>query len=274
MNRSIQSPETIERQPAVPAAKPRSRFLQFIFRHRFGLCAAALAVSVAVNVGGFLTVKKLYAEARSAAVFPSPGQALSEPGRVPVQKAGRRIVLFGDSRIAQWKNFPRQDGTELVMRGVPGETTAQMRIRFTNDVLDLDPDIVVLQLGINDLVAIGALPDRQSEIVRQCEANMRYFVDALRERNIRTILLTIIPPAEPPFWRRPFWSEDIAAEAEHINRRWLSAPAVRSLHVVDTRALLQDGEGHWVDGMTADALHLTPRGYDHLNAAIRPLLRD
>lgn len=274
MNRSIQSPEMVERQPAVPAAKPRSRFRHFIFRHRFGLCAATLAVSVAVNVVGFLTVKKLYAEARTAAVFPSFGRDSFESDRVPAQKAGRRIVLFGDSRIVQWKNFPRPDGTELVMRGMSGATTAQMRSRFASDVLELDPDIVVLQLGINDLVAIGVLPHRQSEIVRQCEANMRYFVDALRERNIRTILLTIIPPAAPPFWRRPFWSEDIAAETESINRRWLSAPAVISLRVVDTQALLQDGEGQWADGVTADALHLTPRGYDHLNAAIRPLLRD
>jgi lysophospholipase L1-like esterase len=272
MTRSLQPPEMIARQPA--NARPRVGFLNLLRHHRFSLCAAGLVVSLAGNVAGFLVLTKLHADALTAAVFPSRGQEIFRLHPVPARKAGTRIVLFGDSRIAQWTNFPVREGSELVMRGVPGGTTAQMRLRFAGDVLDADPDIVVLQLGINDLVAIGVLPDRQSEIVRQCEANMRYFVEALRERNIRTILLTIIPPADPPFWRRPFWSEDISAEAEKLNRQWLSATVSPGLHVVDTRAILQDNHGHWIDGVTADALHLTSRGYDQLNTAILPLLRD
>lgn len=273
MSRSLPSPDLIEGQHQVRARRSASGLFRFSLQHRFILCAFALLVSLSANVATVLMLNKIYVDARTAAVFPPSGNP-HQPGGIPAQKTGPRIVLFGDSRIAQWQNFPVRQGAEVVMKGVPGETTAQMRVRFARDVLDLDPDAVVLQLGINDLVAIGVLPERQSEIALQCEANMRFFVEALRERNIRTILLTIIPPARPPFWRRPFWNADIASAVERINRNWLSAPASSNLRVVDTRALLQDREGRWIDGVTADALHITALGYGRLNAVVGPLLEE
>lgn len=243
-------------------------------KYRFGICVVALIVSMFGNIAAFHIIKKFYAEARAAALFPSHGHRFGQGNYVLPEKKKRRIVLFGDSRIEQWKNFPASEGSELIARGVPGETTGQMRIRFERDVLALNPDIVVLQLGINDLVAIGALPDRQAEIVNQCAANMKYFVEALRTRNIRTILLTIIPPAPPPIWRLPVWSDQISAEVENLNRYWIAEHASATLHVIDTKSLLQDAQGRWRRNVTAGTLHITPRGYEYLNAAVMPLIRN
>jgi lysophospholipase L1-like esterase len=232
-----------------------------------GLAVVLAAVTLAVSCHRF---KQAYAEAKEAAVFPvQQGPAVVE---VPVPKSGPRVVVFGDSRVWQWRDFPVPPGAELVMKGVPGETTAQMRLRFDADVLAQDPDVVVLQLGINDLVAIGVLPDRRAQIVRQCDENVRHFLDVLRARNARTVLLTVIPPAEPPWWRRPFWSEAIAVEIEQMNQRWLALPASPLLQVVDTRSLLMDAGRRWHEGVLADTLHLTPAGYARLNAAVGPLV--
>lgn len=233
-------------------------------------CALGLVLSLAAGVTAFSLFKGSYTEARTAAVFPVQPR-MAEARKAPA-KTGRRIVVFGDSRAAQWTDFPVPRGAELVMKGVPGETTAQMRMRFEADVLAQEPDVVVLQLGINDLVAIGVLPGRREEIVRQCARNLRHFVDALLARGVRTILVTVIPPARPPLWRLPFWNGAIGAEAQALNRHWLSVPRSPLLQVVDSRALLQDAEGRWHDGVNADTLHLTRDGYARLNAAIRPLL--
>lgn len=232
-----------------------------------------VAVCVLGNVIAYRLVLKSYAQARTAAVFPS--HESRNPGKNGAlgPKTERRIVLFGDSRIEQWRNFPRPADAEVINSGIGGETTAQMRIRFERDVLALKPDIVVLQLGINDLVAIGALPDRQAEIVSQCGDNTRYFVDTLQSRGIRTVLLTVIPPATPPIWRLPVWSREIAVEVERLNRSWLAVRSSPALSVVDTASLLKDADGHWHDGVVADALHITPRGYEYLNAAVAPLLQ-
>jgi lysophospholipase L1-like esterase len=233
-----------------------------------GLAVVLVSVALAFS---FHRYKQAYAAAKEAAVFPVQ-QGPATVDVAPVPKAGMRVVVFGDSRVWQWRDFPVPAGAELVMKGVPGETTAQMRLRFDADVLAQDPDVVVLQLGINDLVAIGVLPQRREEIVRQCDENVRHFVEALRARNARTILLTVIPPGEPPWWRRPFWRDAIAVETEQMNRRWLALPASPLLRVVDTRNLLMDAGGRWHEGVTADTLHLTPAGYARLNAAIGPLV--
>jgi lysophospholipase L1-like esterase len=217
--------------------------------------------------------RMMYAREKAAAVFPDRQPPAAET-RSLAAKHGRRIVLFGDSRIVQWTGFPSEPGTEVVARGIAGETTAQMRLRFEADVLAADPDLVVMQMGINDLVAIGVLPARRAEIAEQTARNIDYFVDALGARGIRVVLLTIIPPADPPLWRKPFWSEAIAEEVRRLNGRWLSRSMPSWVSVVDTGALLQDGAGQWRRGVLSDTLHLTPVGYDHLNAKIVPLLQD
>lgn len=230
--------------------------------------------SVLLAVFALNAARKSYVEARAAAVFPDRAHRFAAENRTLAPKRGKRIVLFGDSRVLQWVNFPVTQGMEVISRGVSGETSAQMRARFEQDVLDLDPDTVVLQLGINDLVAIGVLPERRSEIVRQCAENLNFFVEALGSRNVRVILLTIIPPARPALWRRPFWDDAIASEVETLNRSWMARPAQPWLHVVDARAALQDEAGNWRANAVADTLHLTPRGYEYLNAAVIPLIRN
>ena len=245
-----------------------------ITKYRFRICMLALIVSVLGNVAAFGILKNCYVEARTAAVFPSHDRYSAQASQVLPENGKKRIVLFGDSRIEQWKSFPTPKNADLLVRSVPGETTAQMRMRFDRDVLALNPDIVVLQLGINDLVAIGALPDRQAEIAGQCAKNIKYFVDALGARNIRTLLLTIIPPDRPSVWRMPVWSDQISVEVEKLNRYWMAVPNSTVLHVIDTRSLLQDAQGHWRADVTADTLHLTQKGYEYLNVAVLPLLQN
>ncbi len=238
------------------------------------LCVVLALMAALLTAFAMHVAKRFYAEARAAAVFPHHLHRFAAENRALLPKRDKRIVLFGDSRVVQWVNFPAEQGVEVISRGVSGETSAQMRARFEQDVLALDPDMVVLQLGINDLVAIGALPDRRTEIVSQCAENLNYFVETLGARSVRVILLTIIPPARPALWRRPFWDDAIAAEAEALNRNWTARPAPPWLHVVDARAALQDGAGNWRADVVADTLHLTPRGYEYLNAAVAPLIRD
>lgn len=253
--------------PSGTTRKPQPR------NYWVGICVAALVASMAGNIAAFFVIKKIHVESTIAAVFPSHGNHLQMRERAKPQRLAKRIVLFGDSRIQQWKNFPSTENVEVIDQGIAGETTAQMRMRFEQDVLALNPDTVVLELGINDLVSIGVLPDRRVEITGQCAANMKYFVEALMARNIRTILLTIIPPARPPFWRLPVWNDKIQAEVENLNQYWISKSASPMLQVIDTQSVLQDTKGRWRAGVTADTLHITPRGYEYLNAVVTPLLR-
>ncbi len=70
----------------------------------------------------------------------------------------KRIVFFGDSRIAEWTQ-PKITEYELLNRGIGGQTSAQILMRYDAHVMPLAPDIILIQAGINDLKTIPLFPD-------------------------------------------------------------------------------------------------------------------
>lgn len=118
------------------------------------------------------------------------------------------IVAFGDSITAprknvitysdvirselQRKNIP----ANVINSGVPGNTTAHAKARFEKDVLAHDPDIVIIQLGTNDsAVDVWKTPPATVSRVSkgEYEQNLMGFVNELKKRNIKIILVTPSP---------------------------------------------------------------------------------
>ncbi len=240
-------------------------------RHLGWVAGALLVCSVAGNVFLYRMARNYYALAKATSIFPAASERYEAANRALSPKAGMRILLFGDSRVQRWEPMPRANGAELVNRGIDGQTTAQMRLRFEQDVIALDPDIVVLQLGINDLVGIGVMPGREAAIAETCATNVEYFVAQLAARKVRVVLLTIIPADRPGLLRRPVWNDRIDAEVERLNSDRLSRLASVGVGVVDTRTLLKS-DGAQPSDLYIDALHLSPAGYARLNDAVEPLL--
>ena len=116
-----------------------------------GIAAALLAMAGARHY--FLDRSRLRLHPDNSEFYAAQNHALPA--------AARRIVVFGDSRAAQWADVLQVPGAQVVNRGISGETTAQMALRFERDVIALKPQIVVIQAGINDLVAASVL-DRKS----------------------------------------------------------------------------------------------------------------
>lgn len=238
----------------------------------FILLTILLVLSLSLNAALAYLLKEYYTRFRLAKVFPSHEATYQKANLQLPAKQQKRVVLFGDSRIEEWKNLPQMDGIEFINRGIGGETTQQLFFRFQQDVIALSPDIVIIQAGINDLVVIGVSPHQQNAIKRQCQQNLEFFVKALRDKAIQTIFLTIVPPARPGLARLPVWSEQIATTVEEINQNWLMLPPAQYLHVVDTKKVLQNEQGQWHDQVNRDTLHFTAVGYERLNQAITPIL--
>lgn len=229
----------------------------------------ALLGSLIFNGILFYVLKEYYTDLRLAKVFPNHEQFYQQDNaalaaKTPTQK---RVVLFGDSRIQQWKNLPNIEEVEFINRGIGGETTAQLRARLQTDVLALNPDVVILQLGINDLVTIGAAPRFETAIVQQCQDNLIFLVETLRQNAIQVVLLSIIPPAKPSLTRLPVWSEHIPQRVTEINQYWLNQ-SMSNVQVIDTAKVLQNDAGVWHQQVNKDTLHLTPTGYEFLNQAV------
>lgn len=186
--------------------------------------------------------------------------------------SGTRVVFFGDSRIAQWAPLPDLPGSEIVLRGVGGETTEQMRSRLASDVVALEPEWVVLQAGINDLVAASLAGSQEGSIAARTRDNLTGFVGALHEQGIGVVLLSVIPPARRDPLRFLLWPGSLEDHVVETNRALKRLPGDADLRFIDTRAVLQDDTGAFWPGVNADTLHLTREGYARLNRAIESAL--
>ncbi|HEY5213093.1 MAG TPA: GDSL-type esterase/lipase family protein, partial [Acidobacteriaceae bacterium] len=106
-----------------------------------------------------------------------------------------RVVFYGDSITDAWvanggKFFP---GKPYVNRGISGQTTPQMLVRFRQDVVDLHPEAVVILAGTND-IAGNTGPSTQ----RMIEDNFRGMVEIAKANGIRVILASVLPAAQYP----------------------------------------------------------------------------
>lgn len=233
-----------------------------------------LALSILAN---FILLKQsisYYKLFKLAQVYPTNKHYYAEKNKQLKWFEGKkRVILFGDSRIKEWLPLPAHPDFQFINRGISGETTVQMRARFESDTVMLKPDIVIIQAGINDIVASAQDKRRTQDILRQGTHNLNYFIDTLNKHNIKVILTTIIPPAKPDLIRRTVWDNSISTHVELINQALLDITQ-QGVTVVDTRKLFMDTKHDWLPNINRDTLHLTLAGYRILNKAIIHLLAE
>ena len=115
-----------------------------------------------------------YREANAALAPPSAGE--------------NRVVFFGDSITDMWKLGDSFPGKPYVNRGIGGQTTPQMLVRFREDVLDLQPKVVLILAGTND-IAGNTGPMTLQEI----EANYTSLAELAALHQIRVVYASVLP---------------------------------------------------------------------------------
>jgi lysophospholipase L1-like esterase len=115
----------------------------------------------------------------------------SENAELPAPKPGEdRVVFLGDEITENWgqgaaKFFP---GKPYLNRGIKGQTTPQMLVRFRQDVIALKPKVVVIQAGMNDIASLTG-PITQGMYAE----NIMSIVELARANNIRVVLASLTP---------------------------------------------------------------------------------
>lgn len=165
-----------------------------------------------------------------------------------------RVVMIGDSITENWKQRdPGLFADGIVDRGIGGQTSPQMVLRFYQDVIALRPRVVHIMAGTND-IAGNTGPTRDD----QFQNNMKAMVDLAQAHGIKVILASI-PPA------KAFYSRPGARPANRIRawNVWLRSYArERGLTYVDYYPVLADSEGGLKSELGADGVHPSRVGYD------------
>jgi lysophospholipase L1-like esterase len=173
-----------------------------------------------------------------------------------------RVVFMGDSITDAWPQ-PKYGtfftGKPYVGRGISGQTTPQMLLRFRADVIELQPKAVVILAGTND-IAGNTGPYSNEEI----QGNIQSMAELARANGIKVVLASILPvsayhqaPASPV----PQTVQRPMARIRAIND-WMKAYAAKHGHVyLDYFAAMVDGTGHLRTELSEDDLHPNPQGY-------------
>ncbi|WBL23107.1 SGNH/GDSL hydrolase family protein [Zunongwangia sp. HRR-M8] len=145
-------------------------------------------------------------------------------------------------------------------RGIGGQTTPQMLIRFTQDVIDLQPKVVVILAGTNDVAGNTGYSS-----VKMITDNIKAMAQLAKANNIKVVLSSILPVEDYP-WRPGL--EPVAKIAEVNN--WLKNYAEQNNHVYLDYfpALANDQQGMKKEYAT-DGVHPTSAGYDVMEPMVK-----
>ena len=175
-------------------------------------------------------------------------------------KAGSaRVVFLGDSITELWRAAdPAFFDDRMVNRGISGQTSGQLLLRFEQDVVALHPKAVHILVGTNDVAGNNG-PERPADLKNNLIAMV-----ALARANHIAVVLAAIPPAGVIPWRN---SIHPAAQIRELNA-WMAAYAKRQgAGFVDYGKVLDDGAGAMKPALSGDGVHPLKGGY----ALMRPM---
>lgn len=173
----------------------------------------------------------------------------------PAAKGTQRVVFFGDSITEGWgptgseRFFP---GKPYVNRGISGQTTAQMLVRFRQDVIDLKPVVVVILAGTND-IAGNTGPATQQMI----EDNLHSIAELAKAHGIRVVLASVLPVSTYP-WRP---GSQPAGQVRALNAALRQNAQQQGLVYLDYYAAMTNANGGLDATLAKDGVHPTAAGY-------------
>jgi lysophospholipase L1-like esterase len=178
-------------------------------------------------------------------------------------KKEKRVVFIGDSITDSWDD-PKYgrffQGRPYVNRGISGQTTPQMLIRFRPDVIALKPDIVVILAGTNDIAG-----NTGPMTLQATQDNLASMAELARLHRIRVVLSSLLPVSDyentadgqprNQTTRRP--PEKIKA----LNEWMRNYAAEHKVTYLDYYSAMVDDKGFLKDELSNDGLHPNDKGY-------------
>jgi lysophospholipase L1-like esterase len=175
---------------------------------------------------------------------------------LPPPAAGEnRVVFMGDSITDGW-NFDGPEGSfpgkPYINRGISGQTTPQMVLRFPQDVIALKPKVVVILAGTNDIAGNTGI-----ETLEQIEGYLSSMAEMATANQIRVVLCSVTPAFDFP-WRPGL---EPAPKVLALNA-WIKSYAAQKGYVyVDYHSAMKDERNGLPATLSKDGVHPLPAGY-------------
>ncbi len=186
--------------------------------------------------------------------WPDLARYRAENAALPAPTPGEnRVVFMGDSITDGWGHGSAFfSGEPYLNRGISGQTTPQMLVRFWPDVIALKPKVVVILAGTND-IAGNTGPSTPQMI----EDNFMSMADLAKANNIRVVLASILPAASYP-WKPGI---DPVEQIRALNNWLRNYSAANGCIYLDYYSAMVDADNGMKKELTLDGVHPNPAGY-------------
>ena len=183
-----------------------------------------------------------YRDANAALKPPAPGE--------------NRVVFFGDSITDIWKLEDSFPGKPYLNRGIGGQTTPQMLVRFRQDVIDLHPKVVVILAGTND-IAGNTGPMRLEDI----EADYASLAELARAHHIAVVFSSVLPVHNYTPKSQDFFAQRSPEKILALNHWLKDYCAASGLVYLDYFTAMVDDKGLMKRDLADDGLHPNAAGF-------------
>ncbi|WP_080778208.1 SGNH/GDSL hydrolase family protein [Chryseobacterium phocaeense] len=204
-----------------------------------------------------------YVKAQSAVDFANLARYKEENIALLNAKKKTDVVFMGNSITEGWVKehsgfFSENNYTG---RGISGQTTSQMLLRFQDDVVALKPKLVVINAGTNDIAQNTGAYD-----VNFTFNNIKAMADIARSNGIKVIIASVLPAAGFP-WRKEI--TDVPQKVDALNNRLKKYAATNKILFADYNTAMRDEKGGMREGLSKDGIHPTLAGYTIMEPIIK-----
>lgn len=193
-----------------------------------------------------------YAEANAALPLPKDGE--------------KRVVFIGNSITEGWVNMHPDffKSNNYIGRGIGGQTSPQLLLRFRQDVLDLKPIAVVINIGTNDIAQNTGVYDFKFTL-----GNIKSMAELAKANGVKVILSSVLPVGEYP-WRREI--KDVPDKISGLNLAIQEYAQKNNIPYIDYYAVMHNEDRALISGYGDDGVHPNEKGYDAMEKTAKVVL--
>jgi len=235
------------------------RILVFLLLVSGAAAAQQTAPPVVIPSTGFVGLDQ-YRASRIAIYTDDYGQLAryrdTDAALKPPAPGENRVVFFGDSITDIWPLADSFPAKPYINRGIGGQTTSQMLVRFRQDVIDLQPKAVVILAGTNDIAG------NTGKIANQdIEANLASLAELARQHKIALIFSSLLPVHNYTSQSKDFFAQRPMDRILTLNRWLKDYCATNGLIYLDYFSAVVDDKGLLRQDLADDGLHPNKAGY-------------
>ena len=195
--------------------------------------------------------------------FDKANAALGAP-----KKGVKRVVFMGNSITIGWirthKSYFEQN--QFIDRGISGQTSYQFLLRFREDVINLQPRVVVINYGTNDIAENTGPYDENLTY-----GNVVSMVELARAHKIKVILTSCLPAGEM-HWNKA--ATNVIQKIRSLNARVKAYAQANKIPYVDYfSAMVTEDGSRMKPELTRDGVHPNGKGYDVMEALVTPVIK-